>query len=451
MRGRLSIVVTLALLTFAAGAELNKITSIDVTEAEGKTVLTVNLASSSGYDKQALDGGKLALIIPQCSVSKQSLKIAAGSALSAVDATNDGSNARIVLTFSPQASSYRGVATISPPKVVFEIAKKPPAKPEPQSKAPDVVTPKPKTTTPKNVTTGSVDLTPVLTKPSVDDSPIATPTKSEPLIAKAPDKSTGTKPAAAKGMIKRIVLDPGHGGPYVGCGGISSGVEEKVVTLKIAYKLKKKLEDKLGLKVYMTRKDDSNILMRERTGLANRVKGDMFVSIHLNGDDNTKANGTEVYFLSEARTNAERAIATLENADFEAEMEDMVKGSGLDFILGSMAQNEFLAESSELAEMVQTSLVKKLDTRDRGVKQAPFYVLMYTYMPSILVEVGFMSNKTEEKNLLDPAFQDKAAEAMYAAIAAYKKNYDKKMGYTEEKPKTTDSSKSSKKSTSKKK
>jgi N-acetylmuramoyl-L-alanine amidase len=436
---RLTFTLILALLATFAGAALNSITSVTLTEAEDKTVLTLCLASSSGYDKQNLDGGRLALIIPQCVVTKQNLKGATGSALTGVDAANDGANARIVLSFSPQALSYKGVATISPPKVVFEIAKKPPAKVEPQSKASDLIPDKPKTTTPKNVTTGAVDLSPALSNP----------TTNEPLIASVTDKGS-SKPNAANGMIKRIVLDPGHGGPYLGCAGISSGVEEKVVTLKIAYKLKKKLEDRLGVKVYMTRKDDSNILMRERTGLANRVKGDLFVSIHLNGDNNTKASGTEVYFLSEARTDAERAIASLENADFEAEVEE-IHGSGLDMILGTMAQNEFLAESSALAELVQTNLVKTLGTRDRGVKQAPFYVLMYTYMPGILVEAGFLSNKEEEKKFLDPAFQDKVAEAMYAAIATYKRNYDKKMGYTEEKPKPSTSSKSSKKSSSKKK
>ena len=338
----------------------------------------------------------------------------------------------VTLSFKSNAGSYRGYATITPPRIVFEVVKKADAgnvaPPPDVSKVPDKAKMPPPSnstsegTTKGNVTTGKVEIAKDTTE-SVDTTEFSTAA-----ATKGKDKKTTAKANSGRRGIERIIIDPGHGGPYGGTAGVTTDISEKVSTLAVAKKLKKKLEQRLGVKVYLTRRDDYCVLMRERCSLANRVKGDLLLSIHFNGDSNSKARGTEVYFFSEALTSEARAMAALENADFEGEIEELGKGTGLDFILGSMAQNQFLTESSELAELVQVNLVKKLDTKDRGVKQADFYILRYVYMPSVLVEIGFMSNKEEEKITIDPVYQDKTADAICDAVAIYKDRYEKRMG-----------------------
>jgi N-acetylmuramoyl-L-alanine amidase len=179
----------------------------------------------------------------------------------------------------------------------------------------------------------------------------------------------------------------------------------------------------------MTRIDDSHVYMRDRTGLANAVKADLFIDVHNNAVLNAKVGGTESYFLSESRSDWERAATIAENEDFLAENPNFSADAGsLNFILSMLAQNEFLQESSELAHLVQESMVRDLGLRDRGVKQAPFYVLVGCSMPSILVEIAFISNSAEEKLLTDPEWQEDAAGAIYKGIKAYKEAYEKNMG-----------------------
>jgi len=169
--------------------------------------------------------------------------------------------------------------------------------------------------------------------------------------------------------------------------------------------------------------------LEDRTGLANAVNADLFIDVHNNAVLNAKVGGTETYFLSESRNDWERAATIAENQDFLAENPNFAADPGsLNFILSILAQNEYLQESSELAHSCQKQMVKELGLRDRGVKQAPFYVLVGCEMPSILVEIAFISNAAEEKLLTDPAWQRKAAEAIFAGIKAYKEAYEKNMG-----------------------
>lgn len=439
------LIISLSLTSFscAGAAPSNQIQKVEIKEYPDKTVLLLDLTTQSGYDRKLQPDGSLIITVPDCGTTTMMKKAEKDSAISSVDLKSDGSKAIATVILSSQARNYRGYATVTPPRIVFEINKKIEEQPKPAETTKEAVIPNKTQSqipaggkTEGNVTYGEINLDPIV--PMVASEPVG-------LVAAATTTKKGStsekvESSDKRTTIDRIIIDPGHGGVYPGCEGITSGVSEKDVALKISLKLKKKLEERLGVKVHITRRRDDTVCMRERISMANRVKGDLFISIHLNAASG-KANGTEVFFLSEARSDDERAIATLENADFEAEMEDMPKGSGLDFILGSMTQNEYLAASSELAELVQTALVKKLGLKDRGVKQAPFYVLMYTYMPSILVEVGFMSNKDEEKLLLDPVFQDKAADAMADAVAIYKSHYEKRMGITKEKSKTSDTTK----------
>ena len=244
--------------------------------------------------------------------------------------------------------------------------------------------------------------------------------------------SYGSDPAALtpdsnldKLRIRRIVIDPGHGGRYTGTGSYSGLWLEKQLVLPISYYLANLLEYHLGLEVLLTRSTDTKIGLHGRTLLANRAEADLFISIHLNGHSNNHAHGAETFFLADAETSDSRALAHLENADFSVDP-DLPSSSTdeLAFILGSLMQNEYLTESQQLATFVQESMIYNLGCYNRGVKQAPFYVLVGTQMPAILVEVGFLTNEAEEQLLIDPSYQHEAAYAIYRGVAEYKATFE---------------------------
>jgi len=240
------------------------------------------------------------------------------------------------------------------------------------------------------------------------------PTRDE----KQPDlavKPTHKKPAIAK--IRRIVIDPGHGGHDPGAVG-ASGLQEKDVVLSIGLKLRDRLKEELGLDVVMTRSTDIFIPLEERTAIANKVNADLFVSIHANAAPNRNAAGIETYYLNLAKTEKVAQLAAKENGT------SLEKVSTLQAILFDLMANYKLNDSAHLAEEVQKSLYKALkvkfpDTKSLGVKQGPFYVLVGATMPSILVETAFLSNVTEEGRLKDTAFHTRAAEGILNGIQAY--------------------------------
>ncbi len=225
------------------------------------------------------------------------------------------------------------------------------------------------------------------------------------------------KPLPAIAKIRRIVLDPGHGGHDPGAVG-QSGLQEKEVVLSIGLKLRKKLQEELGLDVVMTRSTDVFIPLEERTAIANKVGADLFVSIHANAAPNRNASGIETYYLNLAKTEKVAQLAAKENGT------SLEKVSTLQAILFDLMANYKLNDSAHLAEEVQralfkTTLLKFPDTRNLGVKQGPFYVLVGATMPSILVETAFISNSTEESHLQDPAFHDLAAEGILDGVEGY--------------------------------
>ncbi|MEO0131317.1 MAG: N-acetylmuramoyl-L-alanine amidase [candidate division WOR-3 bacterium] len=227
--------------------------------------------------------------------------------------------------------------------------------------------------------------------------------------------------------IKTIVLDPGHGG--IDPGAISrSGIKEKDVNLAIAKMLKKQLE-RAGLKVFMTREQDEFVSLVQRTQFANSKKADIFISLHCNAAArNRYASGFETYFLSEARTDLERAALMRENASLQYEKDFTNQNASLDLILADLMQAEQLKESYNLALAIQTSAVKILKDTDRGVKQAGFFVLRGCFMPAVLIECGFLTNRTQARQLNDPKYQNKVAEAIYQGIMNYIKDYEDRYG-----------------------
>lgn len=223
--------------------------------------------------------------------------------------------------------------------------------------------------------------------------------------------------------IQRIVLDPGHGGDDPGAVG-RKGTREKVINLGLALRIRKKLAAQ-GFEVILTRDSDIAVPLADRSKCGNGRKADLFVSIHTNASPNRAACGFETYFLSEAKTDWERAVAARENASLGTG--DAGSGPGMPgdvgLILADLAQNEFLVESSELAACIQQAAAPAARIKDRGVRQANFYVLRNNYMPAVLVECGFLSNKSEEKLLRQGTHWDKLAEGIYRGIVEFAQRY----------------------------
>jgi len=227
--------------------------------------------------------------------------------------------------------------------------------------------------------------------------------------------------------IDVIVIDPGHGGQNLGAVG-PKGLKEKEVTLDIAKRLEKLLEKEKDLKVVLTRTEDVFVPLEQRGRIANQAGGDLFLSIHCNSARRKNASGSEVYFLAEAKTGEARAVASIENSAIKFEHPENYdeSTSDLDFILLDLLQTEFLKESNELALMINRNLASNLKILNRGVDQAGFVVLNKAYMPSVLVETAFISNKEEEKLLSKSSFKDKIALALYQSILDFKKKYEVK-------------------------
>jgi N-acetylmuramoyl-L-alanine amidase len=227
--------------------------------------------------------------------------------------------------------------------------------------------------------------------------------------------------------IRKIVLDPGHGGKDPGAVGYSKNNFEKEIALAVTKKLKKKLSEIPEIEVILARDKDEFISLQQRTKFANSNRADLFISIHCNAHRSNKANGIEVYYLSTAKTDDARAVEALENSvvyDYEGGEEAVREYNDLQFILQDMAQSEHLEESYDLALNLQTDLVKSTGAYDRGVKQANFYVLRGAFMPAVLIELGFMSNIEEEKKLTSESYQNKLTNSIFEGIKNFKYKYD---------------------------
>ena len=216
--------------------------------------------------------------------------------------------------------------------------------------------------------------------------------------------------------VKRIVIDPGHGGKDPGCQ--IGGRYEKEITLNIARLLARKLREKMGCEVFLTRDKDVFLSLEQRTAIANMKKADLFISLHVNAHKDRRIHGLETYFLNMATDQSAVLVAARENATSEKSISD------LQTILNDLMLNTKIHESSRLAHSVQTGMVGGLnkrypDIRSLGVKQAPFYVLIGAEMPAILVEVGFLSNSRERERLVDRAYQERITDGISDGIRRY--------------------------------
>lgn len=247
-----------------------------------------------------------------------------------------------------------------------------------------------------------------------------------PAPGKPPESPRASKPIPQEDLtltrvlglkVGRVVVDPGHGGHDSGAIG-RGGLREKDLVLSIANRLKPLLEERLGTEVIMTRDDDRFIPLEERTAIANQHQADLFISIHGNSSRGRRATGAETFYLNFAESDSAQEVATRENAASQrtvGELEDLVR---------QITKGTHNAESRKLAGVVQTSLFSGIKKHrrpflNRGVKTAPFIVLMGASMPSILTEVGFISNPDEEKFLTTSENHQRVAEALFEGVKQY--------------------------------
>jgi N-acetylmuramoyl-L-alanine amidase len=251
--------------------------------------------------------------------------------------------------------------------------------------------------------------------------------------------------AQVDNKITKVVIDAGHGGKDPGALGSKS--KEKNITLSVALKTGKYIEENFkDVKVIYTRKTDKFIELHKRAQIANESGADVFISIHCNSNKSSAPRGSETYVMGLHKTQDNLDVAKTENAaifyedDYKTQYEGFNPNADEDYILLSMFQSATINESINLAQKVETQFRDRVGRKDRGVKQAGFWVLYKTTMPGILIELGFLSNPAEEKFLMSEEGQVYMASAIYRAFKEYKQefeeaNKDLKPVVTKEEPK----------------
>lgn len=308
-------------------------------------------------------------------------------------------------------------ATAPGPRVEAAAKSQPPSPPTPEIK-----TPGEKSTPAGTVEKETASVKPPVTLEASKTSKAATETATAPAIRPgAPTESGSRTLTRALGLkIGRIVIDPGHGGHDTGTIG-PTGLKEKDVVLDVALRLRKLLERNTGCEVIMTRGDDTFIPLEERTAIANEKGADLFISIHVNASRDRNARGIETYYLNFTSSPEALEVAARENATSQEsvhQLQDLIK---------QIAMTEKIEESQDFARQLQrevyTRVTKVSGTqRDRGVKKAPFVVLIGANMPSVLAEISFLTNPRDERMLKRPDYREKIASALYDGIVEYVKN-----------------------------
>jgi N-acetylmuramoyl-L-alanine amidase len=305
---------------------------------------------------------------------------------------------------------YRAPAPVILPPIpapAHRVAESKPAVEAPPAAAPHVAESKPATEAPRVVA------------PRVAESKPAAETKSAPAVALAAQRDSHGDRSMIRALglkLGRVVLDPGHGGQDAGTIG-PGGLEEKTLVLDVAQRLGVLITQRLGSEVVFTRTDDTYVPLEARTALANEKRADLFLSIHANSSKLRGISGSEAYFLNFTTSASALEVAARENASSEQSIHE------LQSLLQKIALKEKVQESREFAATIQRSLYAGLwdakGIKNRGVKQAPFVVLIGAQMPSVLAEIAFLSNPKDEAQLKRPEYRQKVAEALYKGVSQY--------------------------------
>jgi N-acetylmuramoyl-L-alanine amidase len=330
-----------------------------------------------------------------------------------------GKDAPITTGPDPIATPTDSVAAASTPSDTLKVAAKPTATPasaskkspdkpdsKPDNKPPDTKSAAPSVGPPATTATATVAPAPT---------PAPTPAAEAKVIVPAKATNAGTRSLVRSLGLKlhRVVIDAGHGGHDTGTIG-AGGYTEKELVLDVAMRLKALIENEMGAEVVMTRSDDSFIPLESRTAIANQQEADLFISIHANSSHVRSVHGVETYYLNFTSSRENLETASRENAASERpihELQDMVK---------KIMLRDKVDESRELAEHIEHALAaRKGSGLDRGVKQAPFVVLIGANMPSILAEVCFISNPNDEKSAKKPDGRQAIADSLFEGVKSY--------------------------------
>lgn len=232
-------------------------------------------------------------------------------------------------------------------------------------------------------------------------------------------------------LVKTIVIDPGHGGKDPGAIG-NDGLKEKEVTLDVAQRLARLLEER-GINVTLTRDSDKFVSLWRRSQIANTNQASFFISVHANSARAKMAKGLEVYYLSDATDDTARALEAAENASLDLEkssFDEDEPSTDLEATLWDMLYSENRVESKELASSICQAIEPKISMVNRGVKSARFYVLKGTKMPAVLIEVGFISNREEEAHLANSYYRQELVESVADGILSYLQEYEQTAGFS---------------------
>jgi N-acetylmuramoyl-L-alanine amidase len=360
-----------------------------------------------------------------------------GNLLTAVRvAQNQAGVVRVVLDVT-DVKDYTASLMNNPSRLVIDLYGAPPAGTG-TLRAAKSVTPKAALSDDENPNTVAANSSPSNSQPAVHNAPVADSSSASKPSRSNSSKSISAKPdlvtsvsapqpthdgqstlTRALGLkIGRIVIDAGHGGHDTGTIG-PTGLMEKDLCLDVALRLGKIIQQRLpGADIVYTRSDDTFIPLEERTRIANEAKADLFISIHANSSQDHAARGIETYYLNLKGSADSMEVAARENAVSQQgihELEDLVK---------KIARTEKIDESREFAEDIQDSLAKRIQktsktVKNRGVRKAPFVVLIGADMPSILTEISFLSNPSDEQLLKKPDYRQRVAEGLYQGVASY--------------------------------
>ncbi len=394
----------------AASAQKNEtafIQSIRYWSTQDYTRVIVDLDRNARYDKNHVsDPDRVYIDISDVRLSKDlsnhTIKVGDGFLERIRAARNRADRVRVVLDLA-QSSEYSVSELYDPFRIVIDLYRSPDANPVAKSKTSASRSHDPRS----KVISGGIKALETV-GPAVAASPKAA-------IPTSRGDRTLTRMLGLK--IGRIVIDPGHGGHDIGTAG-PGGLIEKDLVLSLARELRKLLQERLGAEVFLTRNDDTFVSLEERTTIANEHRADLFISIHANSSRNHSISGVETYYLDFAKTESEREVASRENASSSNNVRD------LEDLIKKIAQADKSSESRELASIVQKNLYTGARrtfslTQDRGVRKAPFIVLIGANMPSVLVEVAFISNPQDERLMKKQANQALIAGSLFNGIESY--------------------------------
>ena len=388
------------------------ISSVNYFSYQDKTRVVIYLESPLDYQTSQKENNLFSITVPEGVIAAEEKINIGDGVVKRVDLFQENKMVRIVISPDDNFGKPASFKLSNPPRLVFDITKA--SRPVAQSIAPVPGAPTPAPAAGVGVTSPAI-IPPALLEITSDtaalEGVVSTPAASS--VVSIPDKMVLDNTGA-----KRIVIDAGHGGKDTG-GRRAFGLKEKELNLLVAKELYSLFKENPMFDALLTRTSDVFIPLAERSRIANDFKADIFISLHANASRDRREKGFEVYFMSEKASDPGAAeVADYENSAIGFE-DGEPQADPAALLLHSLARNEYVNEGSKLAGLVSKEIEKSTPFSNRYVKQAAFYVLRGTYAPGILVEMGFMTNSHDQKNMNNKKVRAKIAAAIYKSVLKY--------------------------------